>query len=273
MKGYFNVNRLAVSLVAVGGVFFSPMPSKADSPAVRVITTIEAQATNGPLQTILLWPGSGININFIPTGKVVQRVWLDDPSGIGVDFDSPLCAPVVAEQQACETNGATVIHLRRIERIKFPNIPQTDTTLLTVVLQNPQGGGRELQQFRVGYGEGAVQYTTISINPNNLSGTTPFTKIYIGKETATLENIEQGLAVAKKRNLIGSTQGNQELEFRVKEFLARVQNGVPVSVAVRDSGVSMALISKLGKFGLEVERPFFFQPQNSSIRRPAGRFL
>jgi hypothetical protein len=79
------------------------------------------------LTPIALYSGHGTTLNFRATNEKVQRVWLDDPSQVTVDFDDVNCR---TQEQTCV---AQVIHLRRIKRLKFDDLPTTSSTLLTVV--------------------------------------------------------------------------------------------------------------------------------------------
>jgi hypothetical protein len=79
------------------------------------------------LTPIALYSGHGTTLNFRAVNEKVQRVWLDDPSQVTVDFDDVNCR---SQDQPC---AAQVIHLRRIKRLKFNDLPTTSTTLLTVV--------------------------------------------------------------------------------------------------------------------------------------------
>lgn len=217
---------------------------------VQTIFSSQAQGLNGAIQTITVWSGAGTNLSFIPTGEIVRKVWLDDPSQITLDFDGPMC--VMSSERAeknCSNSAATVIHLRRIHQLKFPNLPRTASTLLSVITQMP-GGERKLYQFRVAYGTGAPQYHTVAIYPDANSRQTDAITVG-GLRQAGLEEIERGLQVAKSRSLLGHSQGNQSLELKVLNFLALVRNGATFQSATKQVGVSMALISKLGELGLE----------------------
>jgi hypothetical protein len=79
------------------------------------------------LTPIALYSGHGTTLNFRAANEKVQRVWLDDPSQVTVDFDDVNCR---TQEQPC---AAQVIHLRRIKRLKFDDLPTTSTTALTVV--------------------------------------------------------------------------------------------------------------------------------------------
>jgi hypothetical protein len=88
---------------------------------------ITAGVNAAELTPIALYSGHGTTLNFRVANEKVQRVWLDDPSQVTVDFDDVNCR---SQEQPC---AAQVIHLRRIKRLKFDDLPTTSTTLLTVV--------------------------------------------------------------------------------------------------------------------------------------------
>ena len=183
----------------------------------------------------------------IPTGEIIKKVWLDDPSQIGLDSDEPLCVLAAgSDDDSCTNSAATVLHLKRIHPIKFPNLPRTDSTLLSVVTENKQGE-RALYQFRVAYGKGKPEYHTVTIYPDIASNTSASSAKQNNLEQ--LQNIEQGLKVAKSKRLLGKSQGNQNLELRVKRFLSLVKGGTKVSLAMKKAGVSPQLISKLEELG------------------------
>lgn len=233
----------------------SLVQTSVQSPPVERLSSSHAQGLTGILPTLTVWSGAGTNLNFIPTGEIVKKVWLDDPSQITLDFDGPMCMERSSNgtQNNCSSSAATVIHLRRIHQLKFPNLPRTATTLLSVVTTTPSGE-RKLYQFRVAYGTGNPQHHTIAIYPEpsiaDLSRT-PSVIHLGGSRQAGLDDIERGLQVAKARKLLGRSQGNQSLEIKVQNFLALVRNGQSIQSALKQAGVSMALISKLGEFGLK----------------------
>lgn len=232
---------LSSCLLSAGLVNFLPNSAQANSPVKKVLSS-EAQGLDNTLQTITVWAGAGANLNFIPTDEIVKKVWLDDPSQIVLDFDGPMCMQANGEDN-CENSAATVVHLRRINAIKFPNLPQTASTLLSVITQSP-GGERKLYQFQVAYGSGKPQYHTVTIYPDSQTPTGTN-----GLLQAQLQKVELGLQVAKSRNLLSRNQGNQRLELRVQNFLGLVSAGVTPASAAQQTGVSLSLISKLASLG------------------------
>ncbi|WP_225895597.1 hypothetical protein [Dendronalium phyllosphericum] len=105
------------------------------APVVRTIKQSQASGTTAKLQTINVWNGHGVAISFYEIGETIKKVWLDDPSQILLDTDGCL----EGLDQNCPNPGAGLIHLRRIKRVNIPGLPQTSTTLLTVITQSSTG--------------------------------------------------------------------------------------------------------------------------------------
>ncbi|NJO93881.1 MAG: hypothetical protein HC820_05115 [Hydrococcus sp. RM1_1_31] len=208
---------------------------EANATAVRSIPEESVMGDRGAIPTITVWSGAGVNISFIPTGGIIQKVWLDDPSRLTVDFDSPLCSG----SSRCESGGARVIHLRRINPINFPQLPSTSSTLLTAIAID----GEEVKryQFQIVYGQGSPQYSGITIVPERK--VTPIASTYNEQE------ILQGLQVARDKGLISRTQGNEALDWRVRNFLALLKQEMSPIQASRTARVSLALIEKLASLG------------------------
>lgn len=101
----------------------------------------------------------------IPTGEVVKKAWIDDPSRIVLSFDGNLCQSSGGSQ--CNNEGATVIHLRQIKPIAFPDLPRSPGggTLLTLITEGGSAG-RKIYQFKVVPVAGQPKYTVLSISPD-----------------------------------------------------------------------------------------------------------
>ncbi len=132
--------------------------------SARTISAEQAQGTTGSIVTLEVAPGYGLNINLIPTGEILKKAWIDDPSRIVLSFDGNLCQQ--SDNSECNNEGATVIHLRQIKPIDFPNLPRSPGggTLLTLITE---GGseGRKIYQFKVVPTSGQPKYTVLSISP------------------------------------------------------------------------------------------------------------
>jgi hypothetical protein len=211
--------------------------------SVRRVSQAQATGDSGKIPTIEVWIGSGINLNFLLTGETIERVWLDDPSRLVVDFDDVNCV-------AGNTCRATVLHLRRINPLNFPELPQSSTTLLSVITSSPSG--RKLYQFRIAYGSGSPQYYTVTLVPEKppLPGIKPEPSIeLIAGGRASLVDVQRGLNVAKAQGMISELNGNVQLEYQVLDFIALVRNGTSPTEASARAGVTMAAIEKLAQIG------------------------
>lgn len=212
---------------------------------IRQITQSQALGKTEIIPIIHVWIGSGINLNFLETGEKIERVWLDDPSRLVVDFDDPNC-----HQGNC---SAMVIHLKRINPVNFPELPKSNSTLLSVITYTEND--RKLYQFKIAYGQGNPEYYTVSIIPQAPSApplpglkSEPSIELTIGGR-ATLVDVERGLSIAKSKGLISSDLANQTLEYRVLEFISLARNGLSVAEASAQAGVSLRAIARLGELG------------------------
>jgi hypothetical protein len=142
----------------------------ANNAVLRSIFACQAQGLGGAIPEITVWYDQGTNLSFLPTGETIKKTWLDDPSQVTLDFDGPMC--VQFGQQAsntgdCENSAADVIHLRRIQKLPIPDLPNRDSTLLTVVTEGQ--GRRNLYTFRVIYSNGKPEYNTLTVYPGQPS--------------------------------------------------------------------------------------------------------
>lgn len=196
-------------------------------PIVQRVSQTQAQGLSGSGATVTVWLGNGTNIDFTRTGETIQRAWLDDAHAIALDFDAPLG----------ERGNASIVHLKRVTGIHFPNLPETRSTLLTVITRSPYG--KKTYLFGVRYGSGAPKYATIAVMPDMqpLAGT---------DETANWKAIERGLQRAIAQRLISA---QSPLNQRVQAFLHNVRNGMPMQQAAEQAKVSLAVVSKLAQMG------------------------
>jgi hypothetical protein len=214
----------------------------AQASPVRSIFASQAEGKSGQLTTVVLWPGYGTNLNLIPTGEVVKKAWLDDPSRVAIDFDGCLGQSAGASNGGGEGCGATVIHLRQITGVNFPGLMTSSnaSTLLTLIADGSQG--KKLYQFKVVLGQGAPQYNTLTIQPDSQG--TPY--IDVGLRRAPLEDVEKGLTIAESKKLISRRDSAWS---KVRNFLAQVRNGESINTAAQVTGANMAIITKLAELG------------------------
>jgi hypothetical protein len=215
------------------------VPQVAQAAPVQSIFASRAEGKNGkPLATITLWPGHSTNLNLIPTGEVIKKAWLDDPSQVAIDFDG--CLPREGQEATAENRcRATVIRLRQTgDTAPGPTNPENGSPVLILISEGSQG--KKLYQFRVEMGKGVPQYDTLTVYPD-AQGTA---SIDVGQRKATVEDISRGLSLAETQKLIS----RQDAAWgKVQNFLAQVRSGESVDHALQRSGSNMAIITKLAE--------------------------
>lgn len=156
-----------VSLFFSAAALFLADRAIANNAVLRSIFSCQAQGLGGAIPTITVWFQQGTNLNFIPVGETIKKVWLDDPSQVLLDFDGPMCLQFGQDNNNnntggdCQNSAANVIHLRRIQKLDIPGLPNTDSTLLSVVTEGQ--GKRKLYTFQVIYGNGTPEYNSLAV--------------------------------------------------------------------------------------------------------------
>ncbi|QLE59718.1 hypothetical protein [Nostoc sp. TCL26-01] len=130
----------------------------------RTIYAQDAQGVQSKTVELRVWKGYGVTINLIPTGEIIKQVWIGDPSRISFTSNGDLC-PKDASQD-CH-GGATVLFLRQIQPINFPNMTSsrdgsTQITILTIGVD-----GQKQYQFKLIPASGQPAYTSLVIKPES----------------------------------------------------------------------------------------------------------
>lgn len=190
------------------------------------------------IPTIELSPGYGVNISFIKSGEIVEKVWLDNPAIASLDVDGCLSGI-----QKCEQEGATVLHLRRINPLNVPQLPKTSSSLLTVVAKG--NSGRRVYLFRVAMSDKAPKHHTIEVAPdlNMPRQNSDFLGV---NNIENLQSMSRGLKIAQQQGLISP---NSRLWMRIENFFTNIKTGESISSAARNSGISIQLVNRLIQLG------------------------
>jgi hypothetical protein len=196
------------------------------------------QVTVGESKPVIIYltPGHGVNISFIPTGEIIEKVWLDDPSWVVLDVDG--CLQNLT-QGDCTSSSSSVLHLRQIERLNIQGIPKAQTSQLTVITRSPKTLVRRVNVFRLTRSNASPQYHTVEIvQKSNLTGNQP---------TVDLVAIERGRLVAIRQKWL---EESSPLDKRILLFIQKLQMGTSsLEEALSGSGISRALISRLEELG------------------------
>lgn len=208
------------------------------APLVREIKQSQASGNKGTLQIVNVWNGHGVSISFYKTGETIKRVWIDDPSQILLDSDG--CLQGINED--CETSGARLLHLRRINRLNIRGLPKVWATHLTIITESPRG--RKSYHFKVAPASNKPQYSQIAIVPDfKPQRQKPIRKT----PRINTANISRGINRAVRDGLVSK---NDELYKRVKKLIYTINNGESdLQTAASKAGVSMQLIRRLQELG------------------------
>ncbi|MBE9130098.1 MULTISPECIES: hypothetical protein [unclassified Coleofasciculus] len=106
------------------------------------VVQVKIDSTQTP--EIGLAQGSGVNITFIPTGRIIQKVWLDDPTWVVMDVDGCL----VGYSAECDRPTATTVHLKRINPLRIEGFSTTGRSLLTIITSG-ESGDLKISTFRI----------------------------------------------------------------------------------------------------------------------------
>ncbi|MEO0685840.1 MAG: hypothetical protein AAFY76_12540 [Cyanobacteria bacterium J06649_11] len=218
----------------------SPVIASQVKQSVKQITQKVATGnSSSSIPRIELSPGYGVNISFIKSDEIIEKVWLDNPTFASLDVDGCLSTG----ERECDKEGATVIHLRRINPIKVRQLPSSNTSLLTVIAKGQSG--RKVYLFKVGMGNKTPNYHTLEIIPDNKIApeNTQFTNI---KNINELQLISRGLKIVNSEGLIND---KSRLWSRIANFLIKVRMGESINSAARKSGISMRLVNRLIELG------------------------
>lgn len=206
--------------------------------------TVSVERALGKLGTpyqVFLSPGIGVSIS-VPDGEFIEKVWLDDPSAIVVDANGCLSGlPRIGE---CK-GEATALHLRSIERLNFPGVLVSHSSLLSV-MAGTGGGKRNIYLFEVIQSERAKQ-TVFSIAIENPQPVPVAPQVEVRPIAIAAIAVERGASVAASASLYPQ---NSPIWNRVRDFVSRLKGGQSVRAAAAASGVSLELLYKLQTLGV-----------------------
>ncbi|QFS52599.1 hypothetical protein [Nostoc sphaeroides] len=209
---------------------------------VRTIKQSQVTGSTAKLQKIKVWNGSGVSISFYEVKEMVKRVWIDDPSQVLIDTDG--CLEGI--DQNCQNSSAGLLHLRRIKKVPVPGLPQTSTTLLTVVTQT-QDGSKHIYHFQVTPSNSRPEYSQVSIIKDQPSSLVTRPKLSPLVQTInTTKHIRAGMRVAISNGWLNQSD---ELHNRIEQFLTHFQAGEQMPAAALQAGVSLKLVNKLIELG------------------------
>lgn len=126
-----RISTTIVAILILSGLSQQSAIAEKVSQIVEKNTIINDSVTN-----IELAYGYGITINFTPVRETIIKVWIDNPSFVTATVDGCLTG---LSPNECETEGASLLHLRRIQDLDLPHLPKTQGTLMTLVTTSTEG--------------------------------------------------------------------------------------------------------------------------------------
>jgi hypothetical protein len=226
------------------------------------ITSVSAQTAQGTYETpvygIQLGTSQGVNLSFLKTGETIQRVWLNDPSRVVIDFDGCLSNNQAdAGSGGCANGTASIIHIRQLsDPIEFPGIAVSGNgrTVFLTVITNASGTSK-IYQFQLALGGSTPPYSLVEILPPPPPTRSQIISLTQQYQQRILRQLSQGLAYVEAAGLIDESSPQYS---NVRQLIALMQSGTPYIDAMKQTNTSSELVDKLRYYG------------NENIREPAA---
>ena len=225
-------------------IFFSSavvlMNQKPTRASVTQITVQQAQGLSGQIVNLQIPNRDGLNINFIPSGDIIEKVWIDSPTAFSLDVDgclthlNPVSTGAAQGANSC-SNGAQVLHLKQG---KHPR-----ETLLTAVGKSYSNSSRHVYLFKlvpVDY----VENYSVDVGGNYPIGTKTY-ELYT-TAASNYQILSRGAAIATQNHYL---RPNGKIYQNIQTFLGLVRSGTPIENAAAQSGLSMKLVNSLKELG------------------------
>lgn len=217
--------------------------------AQAAVHSVGAQTVQGNYDTgvyeVRLGSTQAVNISFIRSGETIQKIWLDDPSRIVIDFDGCLANTAVDNGGNCQMNGARLIHVRQLRTaIELPEEMSTGEggySLMTILTDSGK-----IYQIKLVLGQGSPPYSLIEINPAPPPAPAQIASLSQEYNREILAQLSRGLAVAEAQGLIDTSS---PAYTSVRQMIALMQNGTPFADAQTQSNTPTALVSRLRGLG------------------------
>lgn len=218
--------------------------------ALEVLQMPLSQLQGPQLPTLSVPRGHSITLSFIDSGHRIQSVWLDDPSHLVFNTDTPLCTQ--PQQQNC--GAAAVIRIRQLAHgIDFPanagNLFANGSGHSTVMTLVATDGDHQPVLYSVILkisDQATATYATIRVVPD-----TPYSPpgIVQRQVQTRLAEIRRGLQQAQQQQLMDT---HHPQWAKLQTFLSLASTGtLSLNEAMAQSGVSRALLDRLAYLGTQ----------------------
>ena len=214
---------------------------------------IPKDKTNEPIQ-VHLAPGFGVNLSFVNSQEIVEKVWLDNPAFVTVSADG--CLHGLG--QNCSSLGAKILHLRLIEPLNLEGIPKSQKTLLTVIARDRRNNP-QLYLFTI-QPASSPQILVFEIQaeqPKKTVAKSPQVDYFL------LAAVERGIQVSLRN---GWLEPRSELTHNLRQFSSLLAKGYREEDAASLAGISLLLLNRLKDLGGYLDVPqILLQPSVTKI--------
>ena len=223
--------------------------------AQSAVHSVGSQTVQGNYDTgvyeVRLGSTQAVNISFIKSGETIQKVWLDDPSRIVIDFDGCLVNTATENNSTCQMNGARFIHVRQLRsEIELPVEMSTgdgNYSLMTILTDSGK-----VYQIQLVLGSGRPPYSLVEINPAPPPAPAQMVSLSQEYQREILGQLSRGLAVAEAQGLIDQTSAAYT---SLRQMIALMQSGTAFADAQKQSNTPTTLISRLRGLGSQPAQP------------------
>jgi hypothetical protein len=237
--------RIRISVLVLLLSFFSTANVPADASRVRRVSAQAAQEGNVPIAVFV--EGGGVLLDFSPTGELIQKISLDDPSRVVVDH----CLVT----KSCGSRPSPIIRLFRSAGIAFKDIPSAKVTMLSVETIDREGEYHSyIFPLTTGAGRSTISKVLVGDDdaPPPSRPINPFNGGTLTRSTAaapTASTAPTAVALGAKVAASESQLVDPLLKGRVRQYLQLTNGGMSSKRAARKAGISMALVARLDSLG------------------------
>ncbi len=204
-----------------------------EPPLLRVVkTATKGQSNQMHPVNIALANGYGVTLSFLPSEQVITKAWLDNPNFVTIDGDG--CLQGLPGSVNCDGPGAKVLHLKRINDLKIPGLPVTNSSLLTVVTTGPDGGGIYLYRINKAVKPSSLIFEMVPPTPPP------------PHSSPLIIQLERGIQIASKKKNI---EDWDTLKLKLRRVIIYLQQGKNLSQSLNDSQVSWEQVGQILELG------------------------
>lgn len=226
-------------------VLLSPMVAKAERAATLRVTTQQAQGTSETGMQRIVLGMQGVNLSFVPTGETIQKVWLDNPARVLVDFDG--CLAVSGQTDSSNCNGASIIRLRQLPKpIEFPSGMFPDGNIQMTVITS----SKSIYQFTLVLAQIST-YGLVEVIPSPPIAGAQLVSVSQEYQQTVLGQLSRGLAYAEAKKLIDT---NSQAYAQAKSLIAAMQSGISFAEATKQTNIPSSLVERLRSYGSQTNR-------------------